>query len=209
MSSHVMTYLRIPCTNLSTVSRATTCPGCSAFKSFGLRSIFLRFLRSIFPLPFVRSGKVRRPPLSLMIRPMVTGFGHERLNGVQNSRSKGYTFFSPRFGYVVRSRLISSTIRQSYLRCRFLFGAREPQFRLSSFPLPALSFFCHPYSVRFFTPYASSAASSPCFFQNVNIFALFFASSLIIYANRIAYSCIVRDPFTPRLMLNIRMLLSD
>jgi hypothetical protein len=39
----------------------------------------------------------------------------------------------------------------------------------------------------------------------VRIFARFFASSLIIYANRIAYSWSVREPLTPRLMLNIRI----
>src|SRR3989344_3790205 len=147
------------------------------------------------------------PPLSLMMRPMVAGLGHGRCSGTQNSARSGYSFFSPRLGYLLRRRRTSSTMRQSYRRCRFLLGDLEPQLRLSSFPLPSLSFRCQRYSVRFFTPYASSTAEDPYFFQKLIIFARFFASSLIIYANRIAYSCAVREPLTPLLMLDIRMLL--
>ena len=177
--------------------------------SLGFLRAFKRFVLSIFPLPLVRSGAVRSPPLSLMMRPIVAGLGHTRCLESQKSLSRGYSFFSPRLGWTSRSRRrrSSSTMRQSYRRCRFFLGEREPQLRLSSRPFPSWSFFCQPNNVRRFTPYASSTASRPYFFQKLITLARFLATSLIIYANRIAYSCSVREPFTPLLTLNILMLL--
>src|SRR3989344_2397957 len=188
MSSHVMMYVLRPWVKRSMVSSATRCPGCSALMSFGLRRAFKRFFLSVLPLPLVRRGAVRIPPLSLMIRPMVAGLGHRRQSGAQNSRRSEWSFFSPRFGYRSRRRLISSMMRQSYLLLLLFLGLREPQLRLSSLPFPYRILICQPNSVRRFTLYASSTAGNPYFFQKLIIFARFFATSVIIYANRIACS---------------------
>src|SRR5581483_3869816 len=79
--------------------------------------------------------------------------------------------------------------------------------RLSSFPLPSFSVRCQSYSVRSETLYASFVAAYPYVFQNLIIFALSLARSVTIYANRIAYSCAVREPLIPLFMLKIRMIL--
>src|SRR3989338_10749391 len=72
--------------------------------SFGFLRTFRLLYGSTLPLPFVLSGAILMPPLSLMIRPMVAGLGHVRFCLTQNDSNNGCSFFSPRFGYRSRSR---------------------------------------------------------------------------------------------------------
>ena|SRR3989338_8727330 len=63
--------------------------------------------------------------------------------------------------------------------------------------------------VHFEMPNASFVASSPCFFQKVSIFALLFASSVIIYRKRMLRSRIYNQPVVFFRLLRILILLSD
>ena len=141
-----------------------------------------------------------------MSRSMVTGLGHSTPIVPQKRLRSGNIFRGPRLGCLLRNRLISSRIRGSHVRRRLvLLGARDFGLRNSSFPLPDFSRAFQSRSVRKESAYASLVAPKPGCAQNVNIFARFCASSVIIYRKRIPRSHNVREPFTPRQMLNILM----
>lgn len=184
---NVTIYRREPCRCFSMLSSPAHSNGLCALYSFGFRCLFVGFLAFRLPAQLEKRLSVRiLSGASEINRPMVAIEGQRSFSRSQNSLRKGWIFSFPRFGCSVRIILIMRIISTGQRRTRRLCGARLFGLSASMRPIPVVRCFFQPYRVRRQIGKASSVARSPCFFQNANIMALRFASSVTIRRNRMA-----------------------